>query len=261
MDEEKLKEAVASEPTSTEATDSNPVVDERPNRTAFAKRFSGRHKDVDFEDKEARYGALSEDADRLDKYEKSGRALSGVFEKHRWLANMLEALREDDELDPVTWMADKGIDINEALWDEDYRKTISERIATYQKRMVAGEEAEKEREKNLKKSADALGSLGKSDEECITMWNKLFDDIIDPALRGEVKKDTWELIAKALNYDKDVEAAGQAGAMRARNEKIRNKKNEAPAGLPPSLPQGGVGSVQTASRKKKSFFDGIEGMS
>ena len=35
-----------------------PPVEERPNRKAFAERFGKRHKDIDFEDKEARYGAM-----------------------------------------------------------------------------------------------------------------------------------------------------------------------------------------------------------
>ena len=40
-----------------------PPVDDRPNRKAFSERFAKRHKDIDFEDKEARYGAMNDDAD------------------------------------------------------------------------------------------------------------------------------------------------------------------------------------------------------
>ena len=237
-------------------TESAPAPEEdRPNRKAFAGRFSKRHSDIDFEDKEARYGALNEDADRLDRYEESGRALSGVFEKHRWMASMFEALREDDELDPIAWMADNGIDIEEALQDDEYRKSISDRIAAFQKREIEGAKAAGEREKNLEKSAKALESLGMSDDENLQMWNDFFQNVIDPALRGEISKETWEMIRKAKNYDSDIRTAGETGAMRARNEKIRNQSRQVKAEIPPTLPQGSEQPVERKSRKSSAVTD------
>lgn len=237
-----------------EAQTTEPV-EERPNRKAFAERFSKRHKDVDFEDKEARYSALSDDSDRLSSYEESGRALSNVFEKHRWMASMFEALRKDDGLDPVTWMADNGIDIGQALEDEEYRSKISARIADFQKREVEGAKAADEREKNLMKSAKALSSLGLSDDENLELWNQLFQNVIDPALRGEVSADTWKMVQKARNYDNDVSSARETGALQARNEKIRNRVRTESTEIPPSLPQGGGEKSTKAVKRKAGFFD------
>ena len=229
-----------------------------PNREAFAGKFSKRHKDIDFEDKEARYGALSEDSDRLDRYEESGRALSDVFEKHRWMASMLEALREDDELDPITWMADNGIDIEEALSDEEYRSQISDRIAKYQENQLKGEEAERERESNLQASAEALSSLGLSDDENLEMWNYFFNEVVDPVLRGEISAETWKMVQKARNYDTDIASATEQGAMKARNEKIRNKVKDTQSDVPPTLSQGGSADVKPKNTKKKdNFFSDI----
>lgn len=231
---------------------------ERPNRDAFAGRFKKRHSDIDFEDKEARYGALNEDADRLDRYETSGRALSDVFENNRWMASMFEALRNDKNLDPVSWMADNGIDIVEALNDEEYRKKISDKIADFQKREIEGSKKEKERETNLKKSADALSSLGLSDEENANLWNDFFMNIVDPVLRGEVSKETWEMLRKAKNYDADIASAAETASVKARNEKIRNKvKTSEKPEIPPTLPQGG-GEAPKKETKKPGFWEGMD---
>ena len=70
----------AQKATPAEAATEETSVDERPNRTAFSKRFSKRHSDIDFEDKEARYAAMNDDADLLGRYEESGKALSKVFD-------------------------------------------------------------------------------------------------------------------------------------------------------------------------------------
>ena len=244
-------EGQAAEPAeaSVPAPDASPemasTVQDRPNRKAFAGRFAKRHKDIDFEDKEARYGALNEDADRLDRYEESGKSLSSVFEKHRWMASMFEALREDDQLDPISWMADNGIDIEEALSNEEYREGISKRIAQFQKRQIEGEKAASEREKNLQKSAKALASLGLTDEENLNMWNHFFNEVLDPALRGEISKETWQLIQKAQNYDSDIQKASDTAAMKARNEKIRNQSRQVKADVPPTLPQAASGIPET----------------
>lgn len=230
---------------------------ERPNRDAFAGRFSKRHSDIDFEDKEARYGALNEDADRLDQYESSGRALSNVFENNRWMASMFEALRQDKDLDPITWMADNGIDIAEAMADEEYRKKISDKIAEFQKREIEGSKKEQEREANLKKSADALASLGMSPEENASLWSDFFENVVNPVLRGEVSKETWEMLKKAKNYDNDVQFAADQAGMKARNEKIRNKvRPQSESEIPPTLPQGG-GDTPRKATKKGGFWDDL----
>lgn len=222
-------------------------------RKAFSERFKKRHGDIDFEDKEARYGALNDDADRLDDYEKSGRALSDVFDKHRWFAAMLMDLRDNPDSDPVQWMASNGVDIQEAMEDPEYRKKISDLIGEHQRKQMEGEEAERERETNLGKSAQALGSLGLSDDENSELWNHFMQDVLAPALRGEISAETWKAVRKARDYDKDVAGAREQGGMQARNEKIQNKLKK-PEGevLPPSLPQGGGNGAKIAAQGEKS---------
>lgn len=234
----------------------------RPNRDAFAKRYAKRHPDRDFEDKEDRYSVLGEDADRLDQYEESGKALSKTFDNNRWLAAMIQDLRENPDLDPISWMADNGIDINEAMNNEEYRKKISDKVAAFQKKQVDGETANKEREKNFQKSAEALRSLGLSDDENMKVWSDFFTNVIDPALHGVVTADTWKLIQKANNYDADVANAREEGGIQARNEKIQNKlKTPKKQNIPPTLAQGSGSTATPKPQTKKSaageFFDGM----
>jgi hypothetical protein len=238
------------------------VVSERPNRSRYAERFSKSHPDIDFEDKEARYGAMNEDRDLLDSYEESGRALGETFDKHPWTGSMLMALKENDELDPITWMAENGIDIQQALEDEEYRKTISQKIADYEQKQLEGKKSDEERAANLQTSADALRELGLSDEENLKMWSHVWENIIDPALRGEITADTWRLVQKAQNYDADIENARNEGAMKARNEKIQNSLKKPTDALPPDLASGARASAAPKPKTERSFassfFEGVE---
>lgn len=234
----------------------------RPNRDAFAARYQKRHPDRDFEDKEDRYSVLGEDADRLEQYEESGRSLSKTFDNNRWLAAMIQDLRENPDQDPISWMADNGIDINEAMNDGEYRKKISDKITAFQKKQVDGENAKKEREENFQKSAAALRTLGLSDDDNMKIWSDFFQNVVDPALRGEVSADTWKMVQKANNYDADVENAREEGGIQARNEKIQNQlKTPKAENVPPTLAQGGGATSTQKPKKKKSeaeeFFEGM----
>lgn len=237
------------------------TINEMPNRKRYAERFGKAHPDIDFEDKEARYGALNEDLDLLESYEESGRAMSDAFDQHPWTASMLIALRDNKDLNPITWMVENGIDIQQAMEDEEYRQTISEKIAEKQKEQLEGKKADEERADNLQTSADALRELGLSDEENLKMWNHLFEEIVDPALRGEVSVDTWKAVQKAMNYDTDIESARNEGAMRARNEKIKNNLKQGNNDVP-SLSTGARTSAAPKPKGDdsftKQFFSGLE---
>lgn len=237
-------------------------VEERPNRKKYAERFAKSHPDIDFEDKEARYGAMYADRDAFDEYEASGKALGETFEKHPWTGSMLMALKNNPDVDPVTWMAEQGIDIQQALEDDEYRKTVSDKIAAFEKKQLEGKQADEEREANLVKSAETLKSLGLEDEENGKMWQHLFEEVVDPALRGEVSQETWELVKKALNYDGDVASAREEGGMQARNAKLANKvKQPTEAPLPPDLASGSGEKATPQKPVKSAAADYFEGLS
>ena len=85
-----------------------------------------------------------------------------------------------------------------------------------------------------------------------------FSNVVAPALRGEVNKETWQMIVNGMNYDNDIAEAKETSAMKARNEKIANKVKKFDEPMPPSLSQGGSGQQATTKPKKRGFFDDLK---
>ena len=234
-----------------------PPVDERPNRTSFSKRFSKRHKDIDFEDKEARYAAMNDDADELGRLEESGQALSKMLDNNKWLAAMvLDSTRKG--MHPLEWMASQGIDIKAALEDEELGKKVADQIAKFQEKVAEQEKHGQELSDNLLKSRQAMDKLGLSDDEAADLWGKVWG-VIEDAERGEISADTWKLFSNAYNYDSDIASARDEAAMQARNEKIQNNvRSSASEGIPPTLNSSGAGNAPSKpKRKKPSFFEDL----
>jgi hypothetical protein len=212
---------------------------------------------VDFEDKEARYGKMVEDRKNYKQLSEAGRKLSGTLGKHRWMAAMWQDLSEDEDgaLDPFTWMAKNGIDIQRAIEDEEYRAQINQYLAEWQTKQEENEAVNAEREENLKASGQALDELSKelnlSDEQCDRLWQHMFKEVIVPGWFGEVSKDTWKMALHAMNYDQDIKNAREEAGMQARNEKFQNKvKSFEEKKVPPSFSQGQ--GQRTAPKPRKS---------
>lgn len=234
-------------------------VDERPNRSAYAKMFNEDYPDVDFEDKEARYGKMVEDRQRYKELSNAGRSLSTALDKNRWLGAMFQDLAENPDKDPVTWMYENGIDVTKAMEDEEYRQQVSEKLGEYQARQAEGEQAAAERDKNLQTSLDNLLGMGLDESEAEALWNHFFTEVLDPALRGEVSTETWQAIRNARNYDNDIASAREEGASKARNEKLTNKlkKFDTTQNVPPTFSQG-AGQSGAKPKKKGGFFDDLQ---
>ena len=139
-----------------EAATDETSVDERPNRTAFSKRFSKRHSDIDFEDKEARYAAMNDDADLLGRYEESGKALSKVFDKHKWLAALAMDMEKNPDDNPFDAMARLGIDVKTLLDDPEGGKKLAEILAKHNEDVAEQNEATEKVTANMRKSRERL---------------------------------------------------------------------------------------------------------
>lgn len=261
-EEEKAKmnaEGTAEGSVPSTSTDAAAPVDERPNRTAFSKRFAKRHKDIDFEDKEARYGAMNDDADLLGQYEDNGKALSSMLDNNKWLAAMVVDSTKKG-MHPLEWMASQGIDIKAALEDEELGKKVADQIAKFQEKLADQEKHSKELDDNLLKSRQALDKLGLSDDEANELYGKVWG-VIEDAERGNISTDTWKLFMNGFNYDNDISSARDEAAMQARNEKIQNKvRSSATEEIPPSLSSSGAGNKPARPKQQKkrdAFFEGI----
>jgi hypothetical protein len=228
----------------------------RPNRDRYASMFAEDNPDVDFEDKESRYGRMAEERDTYRKLRDSGKKLSGILDKHRWVGAMLM----DDEENPLVWMAKNGIDIKAALEDPEVMQSVTDGFNSWQQKQVDGEAAEKAQEEAINKSLEALASVqqeyGLSDEQFDRMWTQFWDEVFQPAFKGEVSKDTWVAMMHAMNYDQDMKNAREEAAMQARNEKHANKvKTFDEKQVPPSFSQGRGQAVTPKQTKRESLMD------
>ena len=228
----------------------------RPNRDAYKKAFAEDYPDMDFEDKEARYGKMLDDRNQLRKYRDSGNQLNGILDKNRWLAVVLQELANNPDTNPIEVMAQSGIDINEVMKDDEARQKVSDKLAAYQQKQLDDEKENDTRVANLENSAKALQSLGLSEEEATKMWESFFTDIVDQALMGIVSPETWSMLMKAKNYDADIKDAREKAAMQARNEKMQNNVKDFKQNLPPTLSQA-TNQTATPKKKKGGFFSGL----
>jgi hypothetical protein len=222
----------------------------RPNRDRYAAMFREDNPDVDFEDKEARYERMTKDRDNYRKLHESGKKLSGILNKHRWIGAMLM----DDEENPLVWMQKNGIDIRAALDDPEVMQKVTDAFNEWTQKQADGEAAEAAKDAAIEQSVAALDAVqqefGLSDEQRNRLFEHFWDDIFLPAFAGEVSKDTWVALMHAMNYDTDMQNAREEAAMQARNEKHANRLKTFDDGQtpPPSFSQG---SSRPAPKREK----------
>lgn len=257
---EEPKNAAALDVQQEAAPAGDAIVEERPNRSRYASMFGEDNPDIDFEDKEARYGRMAEEREDYRNLRKSGRALSQALDKNRWIGAMFQDLAENPEKNPLVWLVENGVDVKSALDDPEVMAQVDEQFKNWQQKQVDGEAAQKAQDAAIDKSLEALASVqeqyGLSDEQFDRMWEHFWDEVFAPAFNGEVSKDTWVSILHAMNYDQDISNAREEGAIQARNEKHANKmKTYDERRVPPSLSQGGGSRTAPQQNKKESLMD------
>ena len=227
----------------------------RPNRDKYSSMFAEDNPDVDFEDKESRYGRMAEERESYRKLRDSGRKLSENFNKRPWAAAMIQDIFNDEsgELDPVSWMYRHGIDVQKAMEDDEYRKKCVEGLNAWLDNASKSAESEEQKDNNALQAQQNLSDLAEelnlSDEQCNRMWNHLFNEVVAPGSNFEVSKDTWQMVLHALNYDQDIANAREEAGIQARNEKHKNKVKSFEDKVPPSFSQGQGQRVSPAPKK------------
>lgn len=238
-----------------------------PNRDMYSQMWGEDNEDVDFEDKEARYGRAIEDRNELRERRSADKALGGLFDNHNWLGTMYMELKDNPDIDPFEWLEGfcnkHDLTLQEVIDNPDARKRLTEKMNEHQAQQAKDKKSAEEKDKNLRKSLDELealqGDMGLDDEECLKMWGD-FWEVVDKARNGLVSKDTWKAFSKSRTYDSDIESAKEEAGMRARNEKIQNqvrRPQQESVGMPPSLNNGAGGVSKPKAPQKKSFAKGF----
>lgn len=211
-------------------------------------RLKKSHPDEDFEDDEKIYNRIAEDFDTYEKdiaeRNKNDEAITNLFASDPRSAAFLMNWRKGE--DPVVQLIRAfGDDFREALDDPDMQEKFAKARQEYLARQMKEKELEEQAQTNLAASLDNLEKVqqqgGYTDEQANEVFER-FAQIVDDAILSKVAPETWQVMFKAMNYDKDLSTAAMEGEVRGRNAKIdaNKRKMTLPEGVPPML--GGEGS-------------------
>lgn len=222
--------------------------------TPFRDKFRGRYKDI--EDEESFYQKADSDMDELESYRKENKAFSEALKSNPVLASMLMAAK--DGVNPFVWLGQNfGMDIRALADDPTFGEQMAKAMEEYHDKQDEGANYEKQMQESFKTSIDNLKALCEEkkigEKEATEMYDKFFTEIVEPATRGEVSKDTWALMWKAVKYDSDMDDAVKKAKAQAYNEKIENKLRGQKSAAPSLTSQG----TMKEERKKEGFFHGI----
>lgn len=203
-------------------------------RAMLLEMMKGRYPDKSFEDDEELYGAS---ADELARYKKDSDALNEMFGKDPRTATLFAAWADgENPMDKLIELF--GDDFREALDSDEGKEKFAKAYDVWRQRVEAEQDTEKQAQANLEKSLDDLEAYqkekGLSNEQAQNIFNGLVK-IIEDGFSNVFTKESYEMVSKALNYDKDVEVATREAELKGRNAKIEEKLRKENGGLPPTL--------------------------
>lgn len=201
-------------------------------REAFRKRIADRKPDLNLDDEDAYYGYMGDMMDEYDSYRESSEIMRRNLETSPALTDMLTAARGKKDFDPVIWMVEyEGLDIDALRDDPDYLAKLTEARNKWLAQRAKKEETDKQIEANIPESIAALQAkrdeLGLSDEQVSSILSEIFQMGGDLEV-GIVPIRIFELMAKGMTRDADVEAAREEGVAEGLNTKVTDKLRTMP---------------------------------
>lgn len=230
-------EAAPAESAAASPATSSPTSTATPSaRDAFRSRVSSRYQDLDLDDEDAYYGRMGQMMDEYEGYEQSSKRMRDAVAKSPAMAEMLRAAQQQDDFDPILWLAEnRGLDLEALRDDPEYASKLAENHAKYIERDAAGKKIAEDMEANLPGSIEAVkakaSELGISDEQAQETVGKMYQ-IMEDLIHGKVDADLFAMLAKGANHDSDVEQAreeGQAAGLSTRiDEHLRKGAGRQP---------------------------------
>lgn len=193
------------------------------------ERLRGRYPDLDLEDNEAVMGAIYDDYDQYDKriadYQEREKAFSDLFSRDPRSAAFLTNWRKGD--DPAVGLVRQfGTDIKDAIDDPERQEEMAAANQEFLARVAKEKELEELYQQNVSESLQMLDQLqaenGLTDEQVDEAMAMLATIVRDGVL-GKFTRETVDMAMKALNHDKDVNAAALEAEVRGRNSKVEEK--------------------------------------
>lgn len=253
--------------------DNNPV---KSKRDLTMERMKAKYPDRSYDDDEALFGQINEDYDDYDKKlaasQEHEKAFSEMFYKNPKAARLM--MEWKDGKDPVSSLVSiyGKEDILAAIDDPTRLEAIEEANKEFAEKLAKSDEYEAQYNKNFPESAQAVDAwaeqAGISPDVVDKIGTKLAQ-ICGDFMLGKFTPETFEMVMKAMNYDKDIEQAQMEGEVAGRNAKIEEKLRKGKQGdgtvaldgknsNPNSKPKQDLGALDRYSGSKSIFERGGE---
>lgn len=201
-------------------------------RDAFRKRIAEREPNLNMEDEDAYYGYMDDMVTEYDDYRKSSDAMRGNLEKSPALLDMMMAARGTENFDPVIWLVEnRGLDLTALADDPEYASSLTEAHNKWLAKRVKDEETHEQAKANMPASIDAINAkaaeLGLTDEQADDIIGQIFQMGNDLTI-GIIPLNIFELLAKGMTRDTDVEMAREEGLAEGLDTKVNDKLRTMP---------------------------------
>ena len=201
-------------------------------REAFRERMAQRKPDLNLDDEDAYYDYMGNMMDEYDTYRESSEIMRRNLDASPALTDMLTAAKGNKDFDPVIWMIEyEGLDLDALRDDPEYMAKLTEARNKSLAQRAKREETDKLIEANIPKSVEALvakrDELGLTDEQAQEILKEIFEMGSNLEI-GIVPIKMFELMAKGLTRDTDVEMAREEGIAEGLNTKVTDKLRTMP---------------------------------
>lgn len=234
------------------AENTQPTVSHRDKVRA---RVGASRPELNMDDEEAVYGAISEDYDNYDNIQKEN---EGYKKRERDFADFItsgehngeywEGLANGKDLFEIAVGIHGRDNLLEYLQSEEAIKKYEEADNAYKEKIAKNKELEEASQKNLEETDAALNKAVEEGRFTEEEANNAIEGLLDlaDALKMNVCKPEWiEMWLKAQSYDHDVESARSEGHADGVNEGIdkqMSSRREKRGGGGPNMPVGAGGS-------------------
>ena len=240
----------------------------KSHRDRVRERVGANRPDLNMDDEEAVYGAISEDYDNYDNVQKEN---EGYRKRERDFADFItsgehngeywEGLANGKDLFEIAVGIHGRDNLLEYLQSEDAVKKYEEADNAYKEKLAKNRELEEASSKNLEETDTMLNQAieeGRfTEDECKQAIEGLLD-MADELKLNVCKPEYVEMWLKANAYDRDVESARKEGREDGLNEGIDKQmanRREKRGGSGPNMPVGAGSSNKERSGKGGSIAE------
>lgn len=201
-------------------------------REAFRKRMAEREPDLNLDDEDAYYGYMDNMVTEYDDYRTSSETMRKNMDDSPALTEMLMAARGQKNFDPVVWMIqNRGLDLDALRDDENYAERVADAHNEWLAKRAKQSEIDEQAALNMPKSIEAIqakaAELGLSEEQTEQIVGDIYQMGNDLVI-GIIPVNVFELLAKGLTRDADVEVAREEGVAEGLNTKVNDRLRTMP---------------------------------